>query len=97
MNLFQLKPLAGKFFDVDVDREGMRADSLLSVMKQWDHVDPNSTDTDIPKLLYVNPTGTNPSGSCMSLERKQKIYEVCKITFFRYISIKRRKYHIYCS
>ena len=29
-----------------------------------------------PKLLYINPTGANPTGTLLPLERRQKIYEL---------------------
>ncbi|XP_058806903.1 kynurenine/alpha-aminoadipate aminotransferase, mitochondrial-like isoform X2 [Phymastichus coffea] len=31
-----------------------------------------------PKLLYVNPTGANPDGTCYSYERKQQIYRLAQ-------------------
>ncbi|KAK5648827.1 hypothetical protein RI129_003719 [Pyrocoelia pectoralis] len=31
----------------------------------------------MPKILYVNPTGSNPAGTTMTLERRQDIYGIC--------------------
>ena len=29
-----------------------------------------------PKLLYINPTGANPTGTLLPLERRQQIYSI---------------------
>lgn len=31
----------------------------------------------MPKLMYVNPTGANPNGATLPLERRQEIYKIC--------------------
>lgn len=31
----------------------------------------------MPKFLYINPTGSNPTGTVLSLERKREIYSLC--------------------
>lgn len=31
----------------------------------------------MPKVMYLNPTASNPTGVTMSTERKQEIYKIC--------------------
>jgi kynurenine/2-aminoadipate aminotransferase len=31
----------------------------------------------MPKFLYINPTGSNPTGTVLTLERKKDIYKTC--------------------
>ena len=33
-------------------------------------------DPGVPKVLYTNPTGSNPCGTVLLFERKQEIYRV---------------------
>lgn len=61
-------------FPVPMDTEGILPDKLEALLDQW--VGPK------PKLLYTIPTGQNPTGSCLSAERRKAIYELaCKHDF----------------
>ena len=31
----------------------------------------------MPKVLYLNPTGSNPTGTTMPAERRREIYNIC--------------------
>ncbi|XP_066144034.1 kynurenine/alpha-aminoadipate aminotransferase, mitochondrial [Euwallacea fornicatus] len=31
----------------------------------------------MPKVIYLNPTGSNPTGCTMSLERRKEVYKIC--------------------
>lgn len=31
----------------------------------------------MPKVLYINPTGSNPTGTTMPEERRREIYKIC--------------------
>lgn len=36
----------------------------------------------MPKVMYINPTGTNPTGIIISLERRKEIYKIaCEYNF----------------
>lgn len=59
---------------VKMDLEGIIPEALEEQMRNW--VGPR------PKLLYTVPTGQNPTGSSLSSERRQKVYEIaCKYDF----------------
>lgn len=53
---------------VPMDGEGVLPDALGKLLDQW--VGPK------PKLFYTICTGQNPTGSCLSAERRKKIYEL---------------------
>ena len=36
-------------------------------------------DAGTPKLMYLNPTGSNPTGAVLSPQRRQEIYEICSM------------------
>lgn len=58
-------------FPIPMDTEGLLPDKFEEILQKW--VGP------MPKLLYTIPTGQNPTGSSLSLERRQKVYELaCK-------------------
>ncbi|KAK9465911.1 pyridoxal phosphate-dependent transferase [Lipomyces arxii] len=68
-----LRSLQIKLFGVEVDDEGMRADSLRELLSTWD-VEVRGLER--PRAIYLVPTGQNPTGATMSLERRKAIYEV---------------------
>lgn len=55
-------------FPVPMDAEGIVPEKLAVALDKW--VGPK------PKLLYTIPTGQNPTGSCLSNERRQAIYDL---------------------
>ncbi|KAJ9525826.1 hypothetical protein QJQ45_009302 [Haematococcus lacustris] len=60
---------------VALDEHGMVPDSLRRVLASH----PASPVTGkAPRILYIIPSGQNPTGSVMPLERKQLIYEICR-------------------
>ncbi|KAL6762697.1 pyridoxal phosphate-dependent transferase [Haematococcus lacustris] len=60
---------------VALDEQGMVPDSLRRVLASH----PASPVTGkAPRILYIIPSGQNPTGSVMPLERKQQIYEICR-------------------
>ncbi|KAJ1801124.1 hypothetical protein LPJ59_000549 [Coemansia sp. RSA 2399] len=57
---------------VDMDGEGMDPDSLDRICTNWSGTKPL-------RAVYLVPTGQNPTGATMSLERRQRIYAIaCK-------------------
>lgn len=40
------------------------------------------SDAKMPKIMYINPTGTNPTGIIIPLERRKEIYKIaCEYNF----------------
>ncbi|KAL6944837.1 hypothetical protein ACO0RG_001591 [Hanseniaspora osmophila] len=59
-------------FPVPMDNEGIIPEKLSEILDNWTEGVPK------PKLLYTIPTGQNPTGSSLSVERKVAIYELAK-------------------
>jgi kynurenine/2-aminoadipate aminotransferase len=57
---------------VDTDQQGIVPESLKSILQGWEDVSTR------PKVLYTIPTGSNPTGATVSLERKKAIYSICQ-------------------
>ncbi|XP_023930181.1 kynurenine/alpha-aminoadipate aminotransferase, mitochondrial-like [Lingula anatina] len=73
-----VQALGAKPVGVPGDGRGISPLHLRETLSKWtpDEVkDPNS---DFPKLMYLVPTGGNPTGENMTLERKQEIYAIAK-------------------
>ncbi|KAF9875175.1 aromatic amino acid aminotransferase [Colletotrichum karsti] len=68
-------PMGVKFFGVEMDREGLLPDRLMEVLDNWDEAERGA---EKPFLLYLVPTGQNPTGSTQSLERRKAIYRVAQ-------------------
>ncbi|KAL6690741.1 pyridoxal phosphate-dependent transferase [Trichoderma pleuroticola] len=69
-------PLGVKFIGVDMDREGMLPDSLDEILDKWNPAEHNNARK--PSVLYVIPTGQNPTGTTQSLQRRKAIYAVAQ-------------------
>lgn len=73
-----MKPFKAELIGVDHDLYGMSAKGLVSVLE-----DRKAKYTEegggckMPKLLYMNPTGSNPTGTTMPAERRKEIYDIC--------------------
>lgn len=59
---------------VAMDAEGMRANSLRTLLAGWDE---NERGAKRPHVMYTVPVGQNPSGATMGAKRKQDIYDIC--------------------
>lgn len=55
---------------VEMDLEGIVPEALEEQLANW--VGPR------PKLLYTISTGQNPTGSCLSAERREKVYKIAQ-------------------
>ncbi|CAL8104855.1 unnamed protein product [Orchesella dallaii] len=79
-----MDPYSPTYLSVPEDSDGMQPDALRSVLQKW--YGTNSPTTQVngkvkndfkrPKILYVNPTGANPSGIVIPTERKKEIYRI---------------------
>ena len=68
-------PLGMRFVGVKMDGEGMLPDHLNEILDHWD---PDCREGKKPHLLYIIPTGQNPSGATQSLARRKEIYKVAQ-------------------
>jgi len=62
---------------VTVDSEGINtngAGSITDVLENWDTLRRGKR----PSVLYTVPTGQNPTGGTLSLERRKEVYAVCQ-------------------
>lgn len=65
-DLFRVFQACGaKIIAVGMDEEGILCDELESLIIKYS-----------PKLIYVNPDFQNPTGICMSLERRKKLLDL---------------------
>jgi len=71
--LSALLPYGCNLVGIETDEKGLIPQRLEDKLANWDASHP------FPKVLYTVPTGQNPAGCTISLERKHKIYEIaCK-------------------
>lgn len=59
------KAYQAKVVGIPIDKHGMRLDVLENYLKRYH-----------PKLIYVTPTFQNPSGTNLSLERRERLLEL---------------------
>eukprot|EP01098_Paradermamoeba_levis_P006140 TRINITY_DN2548_c0_g1_i2.p1 TRINITY_DN2548_c0_g1~~TRINITY_DN2548_c0_g1_i2.p1 ORF type:complete len:321 (-),score=75.79 TRINITY_DN2548_c0_g1_i2:227-1189(-) len=67
-SLAALRPLKCNLIGVETDEEGLCPNSLEQILETWPSQSPR------PKILYLIPVGSNPTGSSIPLDRKKKIY-----------------------
>ena len=68
-------PLGYRFTQVRMDQDGMLPDDLDHVLSTWDEA---SRLGKKPRVLYLIPTGQNPTGTTQPLARRQAIYRVAQ-------------------
>lgn len=74
-----LNPFRPRYIAVGGDAEGVVPDLLRKQLEAaWQPGDAKDPASDIPKVLYVNPTGANPTGVSISLERRKEIYRIAQ-------------------
>jgi len=69
-----INPYQPKYHVIKSDQNGMDPDSLRQVLSKWT---PGMDTEDYPKFLYINPTGANPTGTVLPLDRRKQILELC--------------------
>lgn len=72
----QLRPLDLKYVSVETDGGGMRVDSLERAMSKWSPADALNPTSDIPKLIYLQPSSSNPTGVAIAPDRRLAILQV---------------------
>ncbi|XP_063834278.1 kynurenine/alpha-aminoadipate aminotransferase, mitochondrial [Ostrinia nubilalis] len=72
-----LKPYHPEIVSIPEDVDGLIPETLESVLQ-----DRLNRGLKMPKMLYVIPTGSNPSGTVIPEERRRRIYELaCRFDF----------------
>lgn len=74
-----LNPYKPQYVPVQCDANGLIPEELRrSLESKWKSEDTQSSKSDVPKVLYVNPAGANPTGVSSPLSRRQEIYQIAK-------------------
>lgn len=73
----QLKPFKATLIPIDQDQDGMVPDLLEKALEDWKAKCSEDSTLRMPKMMYINPTASNPTGTTIPLERRKKIYEIC--------------------
>ncbi|AGO10957.1 AaceriAFR548Cp [[Ashbya] aceris (nom. inval.)] len=62
-------------YPVPLDEGGIVPEKLAELLDNWEHWHGG---VPRPKLLYTVPTGQNPTGTCLSNERRQAVYRLAQ-------------------
>ncbi|GAO50738.1 L-kynurenine/alpha-aminoadipate aminotransferase [Saitoella complicata NRRL Y-17804] len=68
-------PMGIKPLGVKIDGEGVIAEALDELLSNWDEAARGGRK---PHVMYLIPTGQNPTGSTGSAERRKAVYAVCQ-------------------
>ena len=68
--LAALGPYKLNYVLIEGDGRGMRSDLLRRKLQSL-------RKSEIPKAMYINPTGANPTGTILSSDRRKEILEIC--------------------
>ncbi|XP_057652127.1 kynurenine/alpha-aminoadipate aminotransferase, mitochondrial-like [Diorhabda carinulata] len=71
-----IKPLNINVVGVDEDEFGIVPQKLIDALENCKKYTEEGGGR-MPKVIYLNPTASNPSGRTIPLERKKEIYEIC--------------------
>ncbi|XP_029660139.1 kynurenine/alpha-aminoadipate aminotransferase, mitochondrial-like [Formica exsecta] len=69
----KLLPLSPNVIEINQDADGIIPEEITKECEQR-----LATGRPMPKLLYVNPTGANPTGAVLSEIRRRKVYELAQ-------------------
>ncbi|KAF2469124.1 PLP-dependent transferase [Lindgomyces ingoldianus] len=69
------RPLGVKILGIKLDEEGPIPSELDRVLTGWDE---DHMESKKPHLIYMVPTGHNPTGATQSLERRHEIYRLAQ-------------------
>ncbi|KAI1293421.1 hypothetical protein EDD11_008370 [Mortierella claussenii] len=72
-----LEPLGVGHVPVAMDGEGMSAVALKDLLDNWGST-PEQANEAKPRVIYLIPTGQNPTGATMSLQRRRDIMHVAQ-------------------
>ncbi|KAG0210046.1 Aromatic/aminoadipate aminotransferase 1 [Mortierella sp. GBA30] len=75
--LEMMEPLGIDHVAVSMDGEGMSAVALKNLLDNWGST-PDQANEAKPRVVYLIPTGQNPTGSTMSIQRRRDIIRVAQ-------------------
>lgn len=74
----QLKPYRPTLIPIEQDHLGMIPQSLVNALEDWRRkCTADGGGCKMPKVMYINPTGSNPTGTTIPVERRREIYKIC--------------------
>nr|XP_027232239.1 kynurenine/alpha-aminoadipate aminotransferase, mitochondrial-like [Penaeus vannamei] len=78
----ELSALDPRYLPVEEDEEGMKPDALRSTLARWKADTGGREAGSMIKYMYINPSGSNPSGTTLSEARRREIYALaCEYDF----------------
>ena len=75
--LAALKAMNIKLFGTDMDHEGMDVAKLRAMLDGWEKNEETKSEKK-PRVIYVIPTGQNPSGATLSNARRTELYKIAQ-------------------
>lgn len=75
--LEMIEPLGVGYVPVRMDSEGMSAVALKDLLDNWGST-PEQAGQAKPRVVYLIPTGQNPTGTTMSVQRRTDIMQVAR-------------------
>ncbi|KAF9105883.1 Aromatic/aminoadipate aminotransferase 1 [Mortierella sp. AM989] len=75
--LEMMDPLGIRHVPVGMDSEGMSAVALKDLLDNWGST-PDQASEAKPRVVYLVPTGQNPTGATMSIQRRKDIIKVAQ-------------------
>ncbi|KAI0102949.1 aromatic amino acid aminotransferase-like protein [Nemania sp. FL0031] len=69
-----ITPMGIKVFGVGIDEQGILPQALDDILSNWDE---NARGARKPTVLYTVPSGQNPTGATMGVQRRKDVYDVC--------------------
>ena len=73
--LANLLPKKVNIIGIPVDNEGMNTSIINDKLKNWYNND-DTKSKPFPKVIYTIPTGSNPSGSTLSINRRKELLNI---------------------
>ncbi|XP_029042797.1 kynurenine/alpha-aminoadipate aminotransferase, mitochondrial-like [Osmia bicornis bicornis] len=68
-----LAPFMIEFLGIPQDKDGIIPEQITKICEER-----SRNGKKLPKILYVNPTGANPTGTVLSESRRRKVYELAQ-------------------
>lgn len=76
-HFLQLKPYKVNLIGIEQDKYGIIPKKLVEALENCKAKYTEEGGGKMPKVIYLNPTASNPTGYTMSTERKKEIYKIC--------------------
>ncbi|KAJ1526082.1 hypothetical protein ONE63_009247 [Megalurothrips usitatus] len=68
-----LHPYNPKYILAEQDEDGVNPSTLRQTLEDY-----KKTGSKMPKVLYLNPTGANPTGTTLTTDRKKELYKIAQ-------------------